>query len=121
MSLSSISRKNSSMTSTAISSRMIILNSLSSQDRRILENQTLRRLQRTSRDDNFRTVEFENEKLIIDQIIKYLHSIVRFSIAETTERFEMKESSTKLIKSTSNSIITRIFVEIVKNSASNKM
>jgi hypothetical protein len=121
MSLSAESRRNSLMATIVTSARMMILENLSPQDRRTLKNQALRRLQRAFRSENFRTVEFENEELIIDQIIKYLHSLARFSVVATVEEFEIEEPLIKLMKPTINSIIIRIFVGLVKDSTLNKM
>jgi hypothetical protein len=45
---------------------MMTLNSLSSQDCLVLENQALRRLQKALKNDNSRTVEYDDEELIID-------------------------------------------------------
>ncbi len=62
-----------------------------------------------------------NEKTYhVKFIIKYLHSCTRFVLKNSARSFSVLDSSTKLVKSTSNIKMTRIFCDIVKNSAKNK-
>jgi hypothetical protein len=99
----------------------ISLDNLSSADRRILEKQALRRLQRASREENASIVEFDEEQMLQEKIIRYLHSWARFIIADVAEEFIVSESSMKSIKSTINLSLIKIFAELIKDVAINKL
>ena len=60
--------------------------------------------------------------LSIEHIIKYLNSLVRFIIIENVEfEFVVKSSSSKFKKSDINTKIAKVYAEIVKDTAFNKI
>ena len=71
---------------------------------------------------NYKNIKFDDRSLQVEYIVKYLHSYVRFEILRNNFfNLTLKSFSIKSTKSTSNSQITKHFVEIIKNSAKHKV
>ena len=108
-----------SITSKTSKKRKYKMKDLNENDRKLL----LQKIQtKPQKNKKYKKITFAKNSLQIEYIIKYLHSYVRFEILENDFfKSTIKSFSTKFIKSTINSQITRQFVEIIKNSAKHKV
>ena len=76
----------------------------------------------SSREEKSQKIQFEDEKFIMSHIIKYLHFYARFVFTKYTKNeFNIDQKSIKSKKSTNNSKILKIYVDIIKKIAFNKM
>jgi hypothetical protein len=73
----------------------------------------------TSVGDKKRVIKHEEQEFVCDSIIRYLNSVARFQTNNHISVFSVNQSSIKLVKSSSNVTITKLFCDIVKNTAKN--
>ncbi len=79
-------------------------------------------MNQTFKEDQERIVTYQNNRLLTDSMIKYLHSHVRFYIENVSTKYSLNIdlSSKRSIRSTTNSNILRLLCEIAKNETKNK-
>jgi hypothetical protein len=98
------------------------LSSLISENREKLKRLTLIKLEQTSAEEHEKIVNFEETILRTNNLIKYLHSHVRFFINNINDNFSFNvESSFKKSKKfTSNAKILKVFCDIFLDDMQNK-
>jgi hypothetical protein len=101
-------------------SKKLTLKNLTAKFRKSLKNQTLKKLQ-SSRDDKETNIEMNDKPYHVSSIIKYLHSCARFLVENSVSTIQMSNLSIKSMKSITNRDLTRIFCDVVKNTAENKI
>jgi hypothetical protein len=100
-------------------SKKLILKNLSAKFRKSLKNQTLEKL-RSFREEKEMKIEMNEKTYRVDMIIKHLHSCAKFFLRNSEINLLVSKSSVKFTKLIINKILTRVFYEIVKNTAENK-
>ena len=77
---------------------------------------------KSQKNKDYKSIKFDDRSLQVEYIVKNLHSYVRFEILKNNFfNLTLKSFSIKFTKSTSNSQITKHFVEIIKNSGPHKV
>jgi hypothetical protein len=121
--------KDSSASTTSIIIRLfesrsdrLKLSSLISDDGEKLKRLTLIKLEQTSAEEQRKIVNFEETILRTNNLIKYLHSHVRFFINNINDNFllNIKSSSKKSEQSISNAKILKVFCDISLDETQNK-
>jgi hypothetical protein len=111
---SNIMKKSSS------SRKKLILKNLSTKFKKKLKNQTLNKL-RSSQEKEDKEIIINEKNYYVECTIKYLHSCARFIVKNFSTNLLILKSSRKSTKLAINKKLTKIFCEITKNFASNKI
>jgi hypothetical protein len=101
-------------------SKKLTLKNLSAKFRKSLKNQTLDKL-RSSQEEEDKKIIINEKNYHVECTIKYLHSCARFIVKNLSTNLFILKSSRKSTKFEGNKKLTRIFCEITKNFASNKI
>jgi hypothetical protein len=121
---SSSSALASSMTFRSSESRFdkLRLSSLTSRDREKLKRLMMIKMNQALKKKQERIIIYQDDRLRTNNMIKYLHSHVRFYIDDVSTKYSLNIHSSlrKSMKSTTNANILKLFCEITKNETKNK-
>ncbi len=98
------------------------LSSLTSRDREKLKRLMMIKMNQVLRKEQERIIIYQDDRLRTDNMIKYLHSHVRFYIDDVSTKYSLNidSSSRKSMRSTTNAEILKLFCDIIKNETKNK-
>jgi hypothetical protein len=99
------------------------LSSLISRDREKLKRLMMIKMSQAFKKEQERIIIYQDDRLRTDNMIKYLHSHVKFYIDDDVNAkysLNIDSSSRKSMKSTTNADIFRLFCEMIKNETENK-
>ncbi len=96
------------------------LQDLTEKIRKQFEKEVLNKL-KSSQEEKDKNIIINEKNYHVECTIKYLHSCARFILNNLTANLIISESSQKLTKVVTNKKLIKIFCEIIKNFASNKI
>jgi hypothetical protein len=102
------------------SRKKLTLKNLSAKFKKKLKNQALKKL-KSSREEDDMNVKINERTYHVEMTIKHLHSCARFLLNNLSHTLAFTKSFIKSTKSTTNKQFTRIFCDIVLDSAKNKI